>query len=172
MNQAQGSAAYDPIAEWYDESVRAPGSLADRVARLLLEMTGDVGGRRLCDLACGQGLVARHLARRGAEVVGIDLSARLLEIAWRDEDAEPLGITYCRGDAQGLMGVAEAQFDGVACNLALIDIPDLAATFAAVRRVLRPSGWFIFSITSYLTDELPLLEYVTSVRTLLLALGS
>jgi 2-polyprenyl-3-methyl-5-hydroxy-6-metoxy-1,4-benzoquinol methylase len=139
--------AYDEIAEWYDESIRAAGSLGDLVAHYLLEQTGDVVGQRVCDLACGQGLVARYLARRGARVTGIDLSAQLLEAARRYEEAEPLGILYQRGDAQALTDVPDALFEGVVCHLALMDIPDLASTLRTVQRILRPSGWFVFSIT-------------------------
>jgi len=138
---------YDEIAGWYDESVRAAGSLAERVASYVLELAGEVAGQQVCDLACGQGLVARYLARRGARVTGIDLSAKLLEVARRCEEAERQGILYQRGDAQTLADVPDATFDGVVCNLALMDIPDLASTFRTAQRILRPSGWFVFSIT-------------------------
>lgn len=137
------TARYDAIAEWYDASVMQGGSFFQRA---LLDLTGAVEHKLLCDLACGQGVVARALARRGAHVTGIDLSARLLEIARRYEDAEPLGVRYRQGDAQSLATVADASFDGVACNLALMDIPDPAAVFRATHRVVRPGGWLIFSI--------------------------
>jgi SAM-dependent methyltransferase len=141
------AAAYDEIAAWYDESVGAPGSLAAQVADQVVWLCGEVAEHRLCDLACGQGVVARRLARRGALVTAIDRSERLLEIARGYEQAEPLGVDYQRTDAQTLLGIDEASFDGVTCSLALMDIPDLAAVFRSVRRVLRPSGWFVFSIT-------------------------
>jgi 2-polyprenyl-3-methyl-5-hydroxy-6-metoxy-1,4-benzoquinol methylase len=141
------ASAYDEIADWYDECIRARDSLADRVGQWALEQTGDLAGQQLCDLACGQGLMARYLARRGARVTGIDLSEKLLAAARRYEEAEPLGITYQQGDAQSLSHTPDAVFDGVVCHLALMDIPDLAATLRAVYRVLRPEGWFLFSIT-------------------------
>jgi 2-polyprenyl-3-methyl-5-hydroxy-6-metoxy-1,4-benzoquinol methylase len=140
-------AAYDAIAAWYDESVGGTGASADPVVGAVLELAGDVTDLRVCDLACGQGLAARELARRGARVVGIDLSARLLEFAREYEAAEPLGIVYREGDAQLLAGGEDESYDGLACNLALMDIPDLPATLTTVRRVLRPGGWFVFSIT-------------------------
>jgi 2-polyprenyl-3-methyl-5-hydroxy-6-metoxy-1,4-benzoquinol methylase len=141
------ASAYDEIADWYDACIRAGDSLADRVAQWALEQSGDVAGQQICDLACGQGLMARYLARRGGRVTGIDLSEKLLEAARRYEAAEPLGIGYQRGDAQSLTHTPDAVFDGMVCHLALMDIPDLAATFRAVYRVLRPEGWFVFSIT-------------------------
>lgn len=140
-------AAYDAIAGWYDAQVRAGSLLHDLAIPALFDLAGPLCGLAVCDLACGQGIVARQCARRGARVTGIDLSRRLLAIAARDEQVEPLGIRYCQGDAQTLDGLLDGIFDGVLCNLALMDIPDLAATFAAVRRVLKPGGWFIFAIT-------------------------
>lgn len=140
-------AEYDAIADWYDQTLRQGALVHELVLPALFEVMGDLAGRRVCDLACGQGIVAREAARRGAVVVGIDLSERLLAIARAEEAARPLGVVYQAGDAQGLAGVPDACFDGVACCLALTDIPDLAATADAVRRVLRPGGWFVFAIT-------------------------
>ena len=139
--------AYDEIADWYDESVRAQGSLASRVAEHVVALTGEITGQEVCDLACGQGLVARHLARRGARVTGLDLSTKLLGMARREETAAPLGIIYRWDDAQSLTSLENECFDGVTCSLALMDIPELAATFGAIHRVLRPGGWLVFSIT-------------------------
>ncbi len=140
-------AVYDAIAEWYDTAVREGSLIHDLVLPTIWDMIGSVDGRRICDLACGQGIVSRQLAMRGAAVVGVDISAKLLGIARRDEDTDPLGIAYQQEDAQGLHTLPDAGFDGVVCNMALMDIPDVAATFRAVRRILQPTGWFVFSIT-------------------------
>jgi len=140
------SAAYDAIAEWYDQSIRCGSLLHALAVPALFALAGDVASRRLCDLACGQGIVARQLAEQGAEVVGIDLSTKLLAIARREEQARPSRITYLHDDAQRLVTVADETFDGVLCNLALMDIPDLSATVRTVRRILRPGAWFAFSI--------------------------
>ena len=74
---------------------------------------GDIGGMKICDLACGQGRITRRLARAGANVVGVDISERLLEIARREEESEPSGITYVRDDAHHLTGLPDQSFDGV-----------------------------------------------------------
>lgn len=145
-------AAYDAIAEWYDDQVRSGGLLHDLVLPEILALIGDVNELPLCDLACGQGVVARHLVRRGAVVTGIDVSIRLLGIAQNDERADPSGIRYLQGDAQQLVGIADASFAGVVCHMALMDIPDLAATLRTVARILRPDGWFVFAITHPVLD--------------------
>jgi ubiquinone/menaquinone biosynthesis C-methylase UbiE len=137
---------YDDIAEWYDEWVGTHSMREDAYFPAVEALMGDVTGRRICDLACGQGRVARYLADLGASVVGIDLSAKLLAIARRHEDAEPRGIEYGHADARTLNGLADASFDGVVCHMSLMDIPDLEPTLHSAARVLRPGGWFVFSI--------------------------
>jgi ubiquinone/menaquinone biosynthesis C-methylase UbiE len=137
---------YDDIAEWYDSWVGTHSMREDAFFPAVEALMGEVAGRRICDLACGQGRVARHLADRGASVVGIDLSARLLAIARHYEEAVPRGIEYRHGDARSLDSIADSTFDGVVCHMALMDIPDLAPTLHSVARILQPGGWFVFSI--------------------------
>ncbi|GAC1619394.1 MAG: class I SAM-dependent methyltransferase [Ktedonobacteraceae bacterium] len=144
-------APYDDIAEWYDEQVRTDGFFR-YVLPPLFDLIGEVQGQRICDLACGQGLITRQLFERGASVVGIDLSQRLLEIAQQQAVADFQPIVYQRDDAQVGRTLANESFDGVVCNLALMDIPDLQATLQVVARILRPAGWFVFSITHPFTQ--------------------
>lgn len=141
-------AAYDGISGWYDESLRdGPIGLFHELAiPAVLKLAGDVKGRKVCDLACGQGIVARRLAALKADVVGIDISEKLLDIARRYERSGPGGVSYVHDDAQKLDTVADGTFGGVVCNLALMDIPCPASVFRAVHRISRPGGWFVFSI--------------------------
>lgn len=139
------TSAYDGIAEWYDQWLGAHAMREDPYFPAAETLMGEVAGLRICDLACGQGRVARHLAERGAQVVGIDVSANLLAIARRHEAAEPRGIEYLQADARSLDGVANGSFDGVLCYMALMDIADLAPALRTVARVLQPGGWFVFA---------------------------
>jgi ubiquinone/menaquinone biosynthesis C-methylase UbiE len=140
----RGPAAYDDVAEAYGRSFDPDGlGLSDPVFESLV---GDVDGQDVLALACGQGQDARLLARLGANVVGVDVSERMLERAVELEAQTPSGIRYVNGDAQTLAAFADGTFDGVACHMALMDIPQLEPTIASVARVLRSSGWFVFSI--------------------------
>ncbi len=143
-----GEAAYDEISGWYDESLKdGPIAFFHKLAiPAVLDLASEVRGRKVCDLACGQGIVARRLANLEADVVGIDISEKLLDIARRYERAGSSDISYVRDDAQKLDTVADGAFEGVVCNLALMDIPDAASVFRAVHRVLGHGGWFVFSI--------------------------
>lgn len=139
---------YDDIAGWYDEAIRE-GALApfhDWMVPIVVDLAGDVEGCRVCDLACGQGVVARSMADRGAHVLGVDVSEKLLDVARLYEREGGHGVEYAWGDARTLDGLADGAFDGVVCNIALMDIPDLDAALTAVSRVLRSGGWFVFSV--------------------------
>lgn len=138
--------SYDEIAEWYDQSVRTGSLLHELVEPTLFALIGNVSGRHICDLACGQGIIARKLAQCGASVVGVDISTKLLEIARKEEQHNPLGIVYIYDDVQTLATLKDAEFDGAVCNMALMDIPDIKATFQQVQRIIRSSATFVCSI--------------------------
>src|SRR5262245_50376236 len=87
------------------------------VERLL----GDVDGRRVLEIACGNGLFARRLAGRGATVVATDASKPMLERA-RLHSSD--GIEYLpldAADAEQLAALGDDRFDAVICNMALMD---------------------------------------------------
>ncbi|MFQ5799905.1 MAG: class I SAM-dependent methyltransferase [Candidatus Zixiibacteriota bacterium] len=142
-------AAYDEIADEYAEAVSADSDSSTSVlgvaTHCLLATIGPVANLDVCDLGCGEGHLARQIADRGGRVVGIDISERLLELA-RERTLHP-NIRFILDDAQRLTTLRDSEFDLVVSNLALMDIPDLKATYATVHRILRAGGRFIFSIT-------------------------
>jgi ubiquinone/menaquinone biosynthesis C-methylase UbiE len=77
----------------------------------------------------------------------VNISEKMLGIARRYEREEPLGIEYLLDDASILGRLESTAFDGVVCNMALMDVADVAACVGSVARVLRSEGWFVFSIT-------------------------
>jgi SAM-dependent methyltransferase len=137
---------YDDIAEWYRQHYGVEPVTEDPFFAAVQGLVGDVAGQLVCDLGCGEGRVSRHLADLGGRVIGVDVSRRLLAMAAEHERAEPRGVAYLREDAQGLPAVRDAVFDGVVCHMALMDIAELIPTVEAIGRVLRPAGWFVFSI--------------------------
>jgi predicted TPR repeat methyltransferase len=95
------------------------------------------------DLGCGTGLVGKALAGSGARLTGVDLSARMLEIAARRD-------AYAKLEQGELVDVLARMPAGSARAVLSADvfiyIGDLAAVFAAVARVLAPRGLFAFSV--------------------------
>jgi ubiquinone/menaquinone biosynthesis C-methylase UbiE len=136
--------AYDDVAEAYSQAFDPDGTgLRDPV---LEELIGGVSNQVVLSLACGQGQDARLLADLGASVTGVDVSEQMLRYARQHEAANPRGIAYVQGDAQDLAAFGAESFDGVACHMALMDVPSLSPTIRSVARVLRERGWFAFSI--------------------------
>jgi 2-polyprenyl-3-methyl-5-hydroxy-6-metoxy-1,4-benzoquinol methylase len=105
-----------------------------------------LSGLRLLDIACGQGRASRELARRGAAVLGIDISGSLIEKAKLIEGQEPLGVDFVVADVAQPDRWWDAQpFDGAVCEMALMDIEDLTGTLTSVSKVVRRGGWFVAS---------------------------
>src|SRR6478736_5951986 len=99
-------ARYDEIAEWYPEWVGdGDGIITEGVGALL---PATVLGTRVLDVACGHGRASRGLARLGASVVGVDISAALIELAQQRETIETLGIDYRVADVADV----DAWWDG------------------------------------------------------------
>jgi ubiquinone/menaquinone biosynthesis C-methylase UbiE len=145
---AEGGPTWSEIASWYDEllsSGSGPHETAVECLRLLLP---NLSGAAVLDVACGQGLATRAIAADGAHsVVGTDLSESMIDIARGHEfTSEATPISYVVDDAQTLSTFEDASFDGVTCQLGLMDIPNLDAALASIHRVLRPGGWFVFVI--------------------------
>jgi SAM-dependent methyltransferase len=133
-------ARYDEFADWYEQWAGDGPPLIAAQSGLL----PDVTGARVLDIACGQGRMSRYLARLGADVVGVDISAAMLGKA---RAIGPDEIAYVRGDvARDPAWWDGRPFDGCTCDLALMDIDDLAGTLATVTTVLRRGGWFVASI--------------------------
>lgn len=113
MSEAQ----YDAIAKEYQESKLLPFRIYSELPTLF-GLIGDVRGKRVLDLACGEGIYARKLKRLGAaKVVAVDLSAEMIALAKLEEEKEKLGIEYCVHDASDLGKIGE--FDIVVASYLL-----------------------------------------------------
>jgi ubiquinone/menaquinone biosynthesis C-methylase UbiE len=121
--------------------VWGPEGLREAEAALL----GDVGGRDVLEVGCGAAQCSRWLARRGARVVGVDLSAAMLAAA--AVRTGPGGPALVQADARALP-FADASFD-VACSAygAVPFVADPPRIMNEVSRVLRAGGLWAFSVT-------------------------
>jgi len=121
-------------------------SADDEVTLTLLDLREPLAGLQVLDVACGHGRITRELARRGADIAGIDISGALITKAQQAERAQPLGIRYLHADVTVPGVVPGAAFDVATCSFGLSDIDDLGGAIAAVSAALRPGGHFVFSI--------------------------
>jgi toxoflavin synthase len=135
---------YDEIAEEYKRSKQVAWRYYIEQYSLS-ELAGEVSGISLLDLACGDGHYARIFKKMGASrVVGVDVSAKMIELATAAEEREPLGIEYLVGDARSLR--FRASFDLVLAayllNYARSE-QDLLVMAKAIHRSLKPGGRFV-----------------------------
>ena len=105
---------------------------------------GNVAGKRLLDAGCGEGYLARHYARRGAQVVGVDFSSSLIDIC--KKMSKDLEIKFHVGDICDLNFIHNAQFHLILCNLVLLNVDCYEAALQEFHRVLKAKGSLIFSI--------------------------
>ena len=132
--------------------VGGPGAPRDDRSMIAAMLEGDDdrdAGREpperptVLDVACGTGRIARRLAVDAGTVVGIDVSAGMLERARRYAARDGIeNVAFARMSADQLWFDADA-FDRVACCWALHIFPDADAVLNEIRRVLRPGGRFV-----------------------------
>jgi SAM-dependent methyltransferase len=103
----------------------------------------DVDGLLGLDLGCGEGHNTRLLAKRGAEMVAIDVSEVFIEAAAAEGRAR---IRYLLGDGAVLPFAGET-LDFVAALMSLMDVGDPEACLRETTRVLKPGGFVQFSVT-------------------------
>ncbi len=112
----------------------------------MFRMLGEIRGKRVLDLGCGEGHNTRMLASRGARVTGVDFSGKMIGLAIQEEKRKKLGIDYYVSNAGNLRRFKNSSFDIVACFMALQDIENYKAAIKEVFRVLKRRGRFVFAI--------------------------
>jgi ubiquinone biosynthesis O-methyltransferase len=116
------------------------GSATERRERaLILELVGDVRGRRILDVGCGDGEFALELTRRGANVTGIDASPAMIGAARALAARTKTSTSFHVGLAERLPFEAE-RFDIVTAIAILCFVEEPAPVLREIARVLRPSG--------------------------------
>jgi SAM-dependent methyltransferase len=146
MNAA-GGPTWSDIAVWYDDLVRSGSGPHETAVECLVRLLPPLDGTRVLDVGCGQGLATRAVATAGAAtVVGTDASETMVDLARRHGSPQGCDLDYVVDDARRLTAFETGSFDGVTCQLALMDIADLDAALVTIHRVLRPDGWLVFVI--------------------------
>ncbi|WP_294946740.1 bifunctional 2-polyprenyl-6-hydroxyphenol methylase/3-demethylubiquinol 3-O-methyltransferase UbiG [Sulfurivirga sp.] len=132
--------------QWWDEN--GPMATLHQItpARVeFVERNMPLEGMRLCDIGCGGGLVSEALARKGAQVTGIDLAEEALTVARLHALESGLTIDYRPISAEALAEEMAGQFDGVTCLDMLEHVPEPAEVVRAAAHLLKPGGVAVFS---------------------------
>jgi demethylmenaquinone methyltransferase/2-methoxy-6-polyprenyl-1,4-benzoquinol methylase len=133
-------------------------------------LAGAGPGTRALDLACGTGDIAYALAQRGASVVGLDITFRMLQLAVRKQQpAVPHHPQFVGGDMTALP-IATSSMDVVTTGYGIRNVPAIEPALAEIARVLKPDGVFLsldFNRPSNRVLRSVYLGYLTVVGSLL-----
>ena len=145
----QSRSSWSRIAGYWDAKMGEGNDFVDiliwpAVQRLL----GPVRGRRVLDVACGNGLYARRLSDAGATVVAVDFAEEMIHAAvGATRDEAPIDYLHLDAtDPEQLTTLGDPPFDAAVCLMALMDISDHRPLLAAVP-ALVPTGPFVIAIS-------------------------
>jgi ubiquinone/menaquinone biosynthesis C-methylase UbiE len=137
---------WDQASRWYDSLVGMSGSDYHQTIVMpgVFKMLDLKSGRRVLDLACGQGVFSRYLLEKRIKPEGLDSSEELLRMA-RSRSIKT--IPYHLGDASDATLLEDQEFDGIACLLAVQNMENIEPVFKNVARWLKPKGKFVMVLT-------------------------
>lgn len=103
-------------------------------------------GLHVLDVGCGGGILADAMARKGAEVLGIDLATKALKVAQLHAlEAQTEGVQYREISAEALAAEQAGSFDAVTCMEMLEHVPDPSSIVKACAALVKPGGYVFFS---------------------------
>jgi SAM-dependent methyltransferase len=111
-----------------------------------LDFLPPVEGLQGLDVGCGEGHNTRLVAARGAQMRAVDIAPSFITHARAAEEDDPRGIEYTVASATDLP-LAQESFDFATAFMSLMDMADLGRALSEIHRILRPGGFFQFSIS-------------------------
>lgn len=105
----------------------------------------DINAKKVLDVGCGGGILSESMADLGAEVTGIDLSEKALQVAKLHLLESGKQVAYRKVAVEELAAEMPEQFDVVTCLEMLEHVPDPASVVTSCARLVKPGGWVFFS---------------------------
>ena len=137
----------DLAHHWWDtQSEFAPLHAINPLRLDWINGLSPLAGKRVLDIGCGGGILADAMARKGAQVLGIDLATKSLKVAQLHAlEAQTPQINYREISAEALAAEQPASFDVVTCMEMLEHVPNPQSIVAACAALVKPGGWVYFS---------------------------
>lgn len=132
---------------WWDtESEFRPLHQINPLRLNWIDGLASLAGKRVLDIGCGGGILSDSMARKGADVTGIDLATKALRVAQLHAlEANTTGVNYREISAEAMAEEQPASFDVVTCMEMLEHVPDPASVVKACSQLVKPGGWVFFS---------------------------
>ena len=132
---------------WWDlESEFRPLHQINPIRLAWIESLAPLKGRHVLDVGCGGGILADAMARKGANVLGIDLATKALKVAQLHAlEAQTEGVQYKEISAEALAAQKPGSFDVVTCMEMLEHVPDPSSIVKACAALVKPGGHVFFS---------------------------
>src|SRR5438132_3906486 len=137
--------AYEALADAYTATVETNPRNVYYERPATLSLLPEVKGQRVLDAGCGPGVYSEWLIECGADVVAVDASQRMIELA-RQRLGSSAHIRRANLD-EPLLFLDSSSFDIVLSFLVFDYLKDWRSTLTEFYRVLRPAGYFIFSVS-------------------------
>ena len=131
---------------WDQESEFKPLHQINPLRLSWIQETVSLSGKHVLDVGCGGGILSDAMARAGANVLGIDMSAKALGVAQLHAlEVQTQGIGFREITAEDLADEQPGQFDVVTCMEMLEHVPDPASVVKACAKLVKPGGHVFFS---------------------------
>jgi 2-polyprenyl-6-hydroxyphenyl methylase/3-demethylubiquinone-9 3-methyltransferase len=137
---AQAEGWWDPQGEF--KTLHAVNPLRLQFIR---SFAGDLQGKRVVDVGCGGGILSEGLARMGGDVLGVDLSAELLDVADLHGLESGVKVAYRKISVEALAEEQAGTFDVVTCMEMLEHVPSPVSVVRACAKLVKPGGKVFFS---------------------------
>ncbi|HEY9606138.1 MAG TPA: class I SAM-dependent methyltransferase, partial [Allocoleopsis sp.] len=137
------SISFDRVANIYDASRGLPHSVSEQVTECILRLVGATPQTTFFEPGIGTGRIALPIVERGYSFTGVDISQKMMDELDRKLHGRPNHLTLLNADATSLP-FEQNSFD-VALTIHLLHlIPAWREALAEIRRVLKPSGVFLY----------------------------
>ena len=132
---------------WWDpDSEFGPLHALNPLRLQWIDGMAQLAGKRVLDIGCGGGILADSMARKGANVLGIDLASKALRVAKLHAlEAGTANVEYREVSAEALADEQPQQFDVVTCMEMLEHVPRPESVVQACATLVKPGGWVFFS---------------------------
>jgi ubiquinone/menaquinone biosynthesis C-methylase UbiE len=150
---------YDKVAKKYSDSMSETGDFYHKtqIDPCVYSIIGDPKGKTIYDLGCGNGYMARVLAKQGAKLYASDISGKLIEIARKK--SKELSISYSVHDALDFSKYGQGMFDVVVMNMVIHYIKDIENLFKGISNILKKNGLLVFSTNHPFRPNYPYSEW-------------